>query len=1461
MSIFLGDPISEGGLADVTFNHPWCYNGILLDSDRCAGECTAPSCNISYYCDPSLWLACINAHENTDNWKCCLSCCCPIEVNTPGDYLSCCNTVDTTSVFNCENPASINANNCVVLKAPCWTGESWACDYINCGCLPGTICNEPGNPIVALAQGSQDECSQPINCNFCQSDPPAGSTSCPCSVAPSCPAGSRCCRYPVFDYDVPPCEPSGPHVCTTAIITCTQCVPILLPCPSCDCCGDGVISACCPDDICDILPSSPHCQCGDCLDCEPGFCPDHCCNCDNPVPGCLEWCNNPYCDGEGCTPSSPPTQSCCEPGPLTGYGCANCDCRLNVCAVDPSCCSTASPWTQQCANIAAQVCPTLCGCNSLESCFIPHNTPGGCNSPCCCNIVRDVMPSCNNDWTQQCVNLANCLCNPGGPSACITTCPSPRILCDGDCILASACCDYSGICTGSGPSQTPTGGACSGPLSACCNNDTCYNPTTHECCGGTVVLIGRCCNGQPMSSTQFCCSGIVCSVPCCGSTCCPSGHLCCNNVCFNPSTHKCCGNQVVTISTLCCNGSPCAAGEQCCSLNGVLACRSNCCGSVSCPSPSICCNNTCISLPSSCCGGTVISPPTLCCNSAPYNPGISCCVNNTICPLGRCCGATCCPSGQQCCNGVCCTAANCCGGVCLTGGQTCCNNVAIPGTSFCCDNLGCPDENFCCNVGHEGEDRCCNEQCDTGSNGTTHCCPPGKTWSSVSNTCCLDGSTSCPLGCCPSSEYTCCGNECCPTDKCCGSLCSSIRGACCCSDGICTYTREWECGNSCDWTGDSNCNTIKCVAQEGACCCPDGTCTYTSAGECGLGCAWVEDTDCTEIECTDPTPPGSCCCETTCTSIEESECDLLLCTWEKFGDCNKCPALIPGACCCGGTVNCDLPVENVSWNRTQDFTAATGLRLPTEAEWEYAYRAGTTTAFHSYPAQPTGFNNDTLLGNISWYDGNNGASGSSTYGTKAVGGKLANGFGLHDMSGNVWEWCQDWFGPYSSASVTNPTGPATGSSKTRRGGAYFLFSDLHRSSFRGACPPGEADPCPANAGLRAAMTATGYINHTVLEITPNPAVVTNITLRNAIIASTFPWRVLDNASNIEMLLVPAGTFIMGNSGSTAYPDGWADEFPKHQVTLTQAFYIGRYQVTQAQWNAKMGSNPNHYTCPTTCQDIPDWECDALQCVWKSGSCAETNCAEIQEPATCCCPGGGCEEGVWPPSLCPPDCRRIFGASCDTCVCTPCVDDVGTLQCVMWGPGFCPVGTTPCIGPPPTVCPECEGSGAPSCTLLNTGPAGEECCNGVLVPAGTCCNGAYCGDVCCNGQCCAFSEECCSFTGECSLPSSCCEYSCGGECCSSSTTCCTYLGNSKCVSFCPDGSIPTNCKFCPPPIDYCLIPPVAGQCWDTAVCKNIMCNVDSDCCGLSTPEDFDTTIGHFCLVLAGVYCSECVNLCC
>jgi formylglycine-generating enzyme required for sulfatase activity len=161
----------------------------------------------------------------------------------------------------------------------------------------------------------------------------------------------------------------------------------------------------------------------------------------------------------------------------------------------------------------------------------------------------------------------------------------------------------------------------------------------------------------------------------------------------------------------------------------------------------------------------------------------------------------------------------------------------------------------------------------------------------------------------------------------------------------------------------------------------------------------------------------------------------------------------------GNTANTNRPVEQVSWNQIAGpggFLTGTGLRLPTEAEWEYACRAGTTTAFHGFTGYLGGTNDDTLVGNIAWFEGKDGASGTPTYGTKAVGQKLANGFGLFDMSGNVWEWVNDWYSPnyYASSPSSNPTGPATGTGRVLRGGSWTDYSVFVRSSFRYGSTPG-----------------------------------------------------------------------------------------------------------------------------------------------------------------------------------------------------------------------------------------------------------------------------------------------------------------------------------------------------------------------------------------------------------------------
>ena len=134
----------------------------------------------------------------------------------------------------------------------------------------------------------------------------------------------------------------------------------------------------------------------------------------------------------------------------------------------------------------------------------------------------------------------------------------------------------------------------------------------------------------------------------------------------------------------------------------------------------------------------------------------------------------------------------------------------------------------------------------------------------------------------------------------------------------------------------------------------------------------------------------------------------------------------------------NLPVECVSWFDCQEFCEKTGLSLPTEAEWEYACRegAGITTDYAG------------TLDDMGWYDRNSGGE------THPVGQKRPNYWGLHDMHGNVWEWCADWYGGYPSGAVTDPTGAGSGDFRVLRGGCFSYYAWYCRSAHRSWYDPG-----------------------------------------------------------------------------------------------------------------------------------------------------------------------------------------------------------------------------------------------------------------------------------------------------------------------------------------------------------------------------------------------------------------------
>ena len=161
-------------------------------------------------------------------------------------------------------------------------------------------------------------------------------------------------------------------------------------------------------------------------------------------------------------------------------------------------------------------------------------------------------------------------------------------------------------------------------------------------------------------------------------------------------------------------------------------------------------------------------------------------------------------------------------------------------------------------------------------------------------------------------------------------------------------------------------------------------------------------------------------------------------------------------------VGTNLPVERVTWNDCQYFldklNAISGrqFRLPTEAEWEYAARGGDKSLGYKYAGS-----ND--VASVAWYKSN------SCDRTCPVASKEPNELGLYDMSGNVWEWCQDFFGSYSNEPEENPQGPITGYNKVLRGGSWFDDASHQRVSYRLSNTPTIVE---YNRGLRLALPVT-----------------------------------------------------------------------------------------------------------------------------------------------------------------------------------------------------------------------------------------------------------------------------------------------------------------------------------------------------------------------------------------------------
>ncbi len=299
----------------------------------------------------------------------------------------------------------------------------------------------------------------------------------------------------------------------------------------------------------------------------------------------------------------------------------------------------------------------------------------------------------------------------------------------------------------------------------------------------------------------------------------------------------------------------------------------------------------------------------------------------------------------------------------------------------------------------------------------------------------------------------------------------------------------------------------------------------------------------------------------------------------------------------------NLPVENISWNDCQAFVEAlrkmTGKRfaMPTEAQWEYACRAGTRSEFS--------FGEDIgALAEHAWYFEN------SKHKTHPVGGKKPNAWGLHDMHGNVYEWCADWYseGPYPDGETSDPGGPVRGWRRVLRGGGWIFVPDNLRSGDRGFSPPDYRSPeygfrCVLLDEVDAGTDAHTHHSSPLADLSRSmmqrleEAVSDGDRLRGEFWLSELirggmaeetlaTWRrqleelaalperltvSLPGGGEMEFILIRPGRFVMGSDTSESLL-----EKPAHEVAISSPYYLGKYEVTQRQWESVMSRNDSAF---------------------------------------------------------------------------------------------------------------------------------------------------------------------------------------------------------------------------------------------------------------------------------------------
>ena len=275
----------------------------------------------------------------------------------------------------------------------------------------------------------------------------------------------------------------------------------------------------------------------------------------------------------------------------------------------------------------------------------------------------------------------------------------------------------------------------------------------------------------------------------------------------------------------------------------------------------------------------------------------------------------------------------------------------------------------------------------------------------------------------------------------------------------------------------------------------------------------------------------------------------------------------------------DFPMENISWDDCKALVAALnraereGRRwsLPTEAQWEFAARGGNKSRGYTYSG-----GND--LDAVGWCGDN---SNSRTHAVREK--DKGNELGIVGMSGNVWEWCNDWYDSdyYSNSPTEDPQGPASGVYRVLRGGSWLYDARDCRSASRFRCFPdlrnnfGGFRLC-CSAGLREA----GAEREDSRAAEPGGRGGAGAKHgQEAVLA-------LPGGAAMEMIYVAPGSFMMGSPTSEEDRD---DDETRHRVTLTKGFWLGKYEITQAQWQSVMGENPSKFKGANRPVEDVSWE--------------------------------------------------------------------------------------------------------------------------------------------------------------------------------------------------------------------------------------------------------------------------------